>query len=70
MANKTKLWRDIGAKRGALARQLQADGDIRSALTQRQNIRQSKSFMRGLMSVVPSQLLQNLFLRAGITKMA
>lgn len=70
MANKTKLWRDIGAKRGALAKQLQADGDKRSALTQRQNIRQSKDFMRKLISVVPSQLLQNLFMKVGITKLA
>jgi 5-formyltetrahydrofolate cyclo-ligase len=68
MKNKTKLWRDIGAKRGALARQYQEAGDKRNAFTLRQNIRQTKHFMQQLMNNLPSQLMQGLLLRAGVVQ--
>lgn len=68
MKNKPKLWRDIGAKRGALARKLQEGGSSANALTLRQNIRQSKRMAIEFCSFLPSMLMQNLLQRAGIVK--
>lgn len=60
MRNKSKMWRAIGKRKGALALEAQADG------VRRVTPRQEKHFMRTIMNSLPSNLLHKLFARAGI----
>lgn len=60
--NKTKMWRSIGAAKGAKQLQAQADG-VRASTP-----RQTTHFLRAITRSIPSRLLQALMLRAGIVQ--